>query len=138
MKSTVFALLAACAVSLPAQALPTHDVRTVVLSDVIDGSCDPALKGVQMTVSYDFNFETNVGQAYLKQVGDATTNVDLYPIGVSSKYSFISDSYPFKLTVNGKQQTVYRTLFTLEKNGEVGGFMMFGEDGECTLASPEA
>lgn len=105
------------------------------LSDVYQGECDKALIDAPLEVIYDFDFEKKIGLAKLTIVGETPVNIDLFPLGVASRYLFMSDIKPTPVHVNGEETFLYRVIFDLSETGEAAAMVMFGQEGNCVLST---
>lgn len=136
-------LLTSCFVSallflshpLYAKDLPTKDTRSVRLNKIFDGRCINAPRNVLLTVSYDYDFARGIGMAKTVSIGDKNIALSMFPLGVASKYIFMTDTSPVPAEINGIETYIYRVTFTLHKDGHVDGLIMLGQDGECVLTS---
>lgn len=118
-----------------ANQLPEKDRFILSLNKVYQGQCQPALKGVPVKMSYDFDFNKNIGYAKLEKIAGTSLDIELHPLGVASGYVFMSDISPTSVMVNGKQEVLYRIFFDLSKSGEKAAAIMFGDDGDCILST---
>lgn len=116
--------------------LPPHARINFALSTIESGSsCPPLLHNAKAVVDYDYNFERNMGLAFLRQLDTVTWSEVLHPMGLSNYYGFISDMPPKTIQLAGGEVTIYRIIFHLHNNGDSQVFMMIGQDGDCIMSS---
>lgn len=135
MKKTMMFLGLLLPFAVMAKDLPSQDNFMIKLNKVVEGQCDKALLGTQLNMSYDYDFKRNMGMAKLDGVNETRLDIPLYPLGVSSEYDFMSDMAPKAVKINGKDEVLYRIIFGLQYSGKKSAAVMFGEDGNCILAS---
>lgn len=124
-----------CLLSFGVLALPSQDSFDMTLSNVYQGQCDEGLIGAPLEITYNFDFEKNIGLAHLTIVGETPVNIDLFPLGVASRYMFMSDIKPTPVEVNGESTYLYRIIFDLSKEGDAAAMIMFGKEGNCILST---
>lgn len=118
-------------------ALPPHDKITLFLTQIEQGdqSCPKSLLNGPVELEYDYDFNHNIGQAYLNRLGSKNWRVSLYPLGLTDYYGFMSDIQPTSIVVEGEEVIIYRIVFLLNKNGQAETLIMFGQEGDCTMSS---
>lgn len=116
-------------------ALPPHERFNVRLSTVKKGTQCTYLKGLKLDLSYRYDFEKNMGAAWLHEIGDTPMSVVLHPLGLSSMYAFMSDMSPVSVKIGARHIMVYRIIFDLYKDGSKAAAVMFGQKGDCILAT---
>lgn len=116
--------------------LPPHARINFALSTIESGSSCPAiLQNAKVVMEYDYNFERNMGLAFLRQLDTARWSEVLHPMGLSDYYGFISDMAPKTISLASGDVTIYRIIFHLYNNGDSKVSMMIGEDGDCIMHS---
>lgn len=118
-----------------ASTLPPHADINFTLSNIESGTCPAIVQNAKVVVDYDYDFELNMGLAYLRKFETVTWGEVLHPMGISSYYGFISDMEPKTLQLSTGDVTVYRVIFHLHNNGDSQVTMMIGEDGDCLMTS---
>lgn len=117
-------------------ALPPHARINFTLSTIESGSSCPAiLHNAKVVVDYDYNFERNMGLAYLRQLDTVNWGEVLHPMGISNYYGFISDMPPTAIQLASGEVIIYRIIFHLYNNGDSQASMMIGQDGDCIMSS---
>jgi hypothetical protein len=117
-------------------ALPPHASINFNLSKIESGdSCPALLANAKVVVDYDYNFERNMGLAYLRTLETASWGEVLHPMGLSNYYGFMSDMEPKTIQLSSGDVTIYRIIFHLHKNGDAQVTMMINEDGDCIMSS---
>ncbi|CEG57701.1 hypothetical protein [Legionella fallonii] len=138
MKKFVLALIAVIFVgsSYASPSLPPRASINFTLSTIESGSTCPAiLRNAKVVVDYDYNFERNMGLAFLRQLDTARWGEVLHPMGLSNYYGFISDMPPTAIQLTSGEVTIYRIIFHLYNNGDSQVSMMIGQDGDCIMSS---
>lgn len=117
--------------------LPPHADIQFKLATIEDGSinCPSFLKHAAVEVEYDYNFNRNTGLARVKKMQTVYWGEPLYPLGISSVYTFMSDMIPTPVPLPEGDVTVYRVFFKLYHNGDSQLLMMLGQDGNCIMSS---
>ena len=116
--------------------LPSKATIDFSLSNIERGtSCPTFAQNAKVVVSYSYNFERNMGLAYLKQLQSANWTEVLHPLGLSNLYGFMSNMAPKKVHLDGGDVVVHRIIFNLHFNGDAKVLMMIGSDGDCIMSS---
>ena len=117
-------------------ALPPHASINFTLSKIESGdSCPALLTNAKVVVDYDYNFERNMGLAYLRKLENTSWGEVLHPMGLSNYYGFMSDMEPKTIQLVSGDVTIYRIIFHLHRNGDSQVSMMIGENGDCMMSS---
>jgi hypothetical protein len=98
-------------------------------------TCPDLLNNAPVTIKYEYNFDSNMGLAYIKQLQETRWTEALYPLGLSDTYSFMSHMAPKTIRLNGGEVVVYRVIFNLRFNGDSQAMLMIGLDGDCIMAT---
>ncbi len=119
-----------------APALPPFAQINFTLKQIEEGdSCPALLQNALVTMSYEYDFNKNMGLAFLKQLQSTRWTEVLHPLGLSSVYGFMSNMAPKTIHLNGGDVVVYRIIFNIEFNGDSQVKLMLGEDGNCIMSS---
>jgi hypothetical protein len=122
--------------AIAAPLLPKQATLNFVLNHTERGdSCPYLVQNARVVINYDYDFERNMGLAFLKQLQDTDWTEVLHPLGLSSMYGFMSDMAPKTIHLNGGDVIVYRIIFNLRFNGDSELMLMIGEHGDCVLGS---
>lgn len=100
-----------------------------------DDSCPALLQNAALVVNYEYNFERNIGLAYIKQLQLARWTEVLHPLGLSNIYGFMSDMAPKTIRLVGGDVVIYRVIFNLQFNGDSKATLMIGANGECIMST---
>ncbi len=117
--------------------LPEHDRFNLHLSKIKKGSACERYINTRLDLSYRYDFEQNIGVAWLHQLDETPIYTVLHPLGLSSMYAFMSDMKPVRVKLNQGYAYIYRVVFHLYKDGVKAAFVMFGQHGECILTSSQ-
>ena len=98
-------------------------------------SCPDFFQHAKVVVEYDYNFQTNKGQARLKQINTTRWVQNLYPTGITKFYGFMSDMAPTTVHLPEGDVSVYRVIFNLYPSGKSEVYLMIGASGECIMHS---
>ena len=118
-----------------ASALPSIATINYTLTQAEGDSCPAVLNNSLVTVSYEYDFQRNMGLAFLKQLQTTHWTEVLHPLGLSSVYGFMSDMAPRVVQLIGGEVVVYRIIFNLKFNGDSQVRLMIGEQGDCIMSS---
>jgi len=116
--------------------LPNHATINFTLDHIEKGnSCPALLQNASVMINYEYDFERNMGLAFLKQLQSTRWTEVLHPMGLSNLYGFISDMAPKTVHLNGGDVVVYRIIFNLQFNGDSQAILMIGEHGDCIMGT---
>lgn len=133
MKKFVLSLLLVLGFS-SAYALPEEQTLRFTLNEIVrDGNCPANLKNAEAQIFYRYNFERNIGQAFLQQLKDYSLSEVLYPLGLNDQFAFMSSMKPTAFPLADGEVVVYRIIFDLYLDGSSRLALMLGEDGSCIM-----
>jgi hypothetical protein len=138
MKKIVTFILASLFISAvnAAPVLPNHATINFTLDHIEKGdSCPAFLQNTNVVINYEYNFERNMGLAYIKQIQATRWTEVLHPLGLSSMYAFMSDMSPKTVRLSGGEVVIYRVIFDLQFNGDSQATLMIGNNGDCIMST---
>jgi len=100
----------------------------LVLGKTIKGT--PVLANPECSFSYDWDFDRNMGLAYLESIKNTSLNLTLHPLGIAGILAFMSDISPITVTINGKEIVIFRVILNIDLvSGIRKAAIMFNQDG---------
>ncbi len=116
--------------------LPNQATIHFTIDSVMEGeTCPLWLINTPLEIDYEYDFSKNWGWAHALKIQTTSLNQPLYPLGLSSRYAFMSDMAPLTVPVEAKELVLYRIVFNLYHNGNSQALLMLGQEGECIMST---
>ncbi|MDR2009188.1 MAG: hypothetical protein LBQ22_01740 [Bacteroidales bacterium] len=111
--------------------VPSSDTFILTLSKAYEGT--PVLPNAKCEFSYNWDFDRNMGLAYLTSINGTKVDITLHPLGILGMLGFMSNIEPTTVEIDGKKIVIFRVIMDIYlRNNERVAAIMFNEDGSCT------
>lgn len=115
---------------------PAQQTFTLSLDKVHTGVA-PNFLPLNVEFAYNWEWNRNVGNATVLNVGGTKTEESMFPMGISKKFNFMSkERFSIKLP-NGEDLYSYRVILNMDRETatERSAAMMLGEEGDIIITT---